>query len=776
MPSNPLRSRVHALVVLSSLCLLSACRSGPPSPEPVDNPLDYVDPFIATNGYGFRIASGLPAAAAPNGMVKIGPDTNGPMGLVPFHHYSGYWYGDDRVQGFSHLHLQGTGAWDLGIISFMPMEAFDTTRTYPGGGTRPGGYESPFRKETERASAGFYAVTLDRGDIDVELTATTRTAHHRYTFPSSATEGYVVIDLAKVLFGGRVADAKLDIDRDTQRIRGRVHNLGQMSRGFGGTVFYFEVRARHAWADSKVWADGSEPAPGTSIEGDEVGAVLRFELTGEPIEFQVGISVVDPEGAAANLEAEQPAWAFEETRAATAKAWEDLVSAVRVFGGTEKERRIFYSAFYRAFLMPTTYNDVDGRYLGQDGEVRVAEGFRYFSDLSLWDTYRTVHPLYGLLAPREALDSVKSLHAMARDSNNGFPRWPLATGETGIMLGAPAEIVLADAYLKGLTDFDVEDAYQRMRDAAIEPEAPATGRGSRRNTENYIALHYLPTPHNRPASVTVELNHADFALGNLARALGKDADADLLLERRLGYRKLFDPQTGFLWMHDGEGNIRPPPFNPILWREDEFAEASAWQTLFGPQHDVEGLVELLGGQGAFVDKLTEFFEEAKREYDALDLEDPWARGLPSSFYEHGNEPSIHIPFMFAQAGRPALTQKWVRWSMEVNYDDAPAGLAGNDDGGTLSSWYVLSALGLYPIAGSDRYVVGSPVFPKAELRVPGGLFTIEADGAEEGHIYVQSATLNGAPLTRAELKHSDLRAGGSLRFVLGPQPSEWGNW
>lgn len=766
-----------ALVHVLLLGVLAGCPGKTPdnAPPPVERPLDYVDPLIATAGFGFRIASGYPGAGLPNGMVKVSPDTNGPMGLAPFMHYSGYNYEDDKIQGFSHLHLQGTGAWDMGIIAFMPTDAFDATRTHPGGGSPTGGYQSPFRKETERASAGYYAVTLDRGSIDVELTVTTRTAHHRYAFPAGAAEGYVILDLAKTLFGGTVKAAALELDRDNQRIRGTLHSIGNMSRGFGGTRFYFEARSRQPWADAQVWADGGAPAPGTSVTGDNIGAALRFVLSGEPVELQVGVSIVSPEGAAANLAAEQPAWDFAGTRAAAERTWNDVVSAVKVYGGTEKQRRIFYSGLYRAFLMPTTYTDVDGRYHGHDGQVRTAEGYTYVSDLSLWDTYRTVQPLYALIAPERARDTVMSLHAMARDGNDGYPRWPLATGGPGIMVGAPADIAIADAYVKGITDFDVEDAYARLRAAALDRETPPTGRGARGAPEAYFDLHYVPLPAGRPASVTIELNHADFALAQLARALGRHEDADHLMERRLGYRKLFDPASGFLRAKDAAGNVRAGAWDPALWDEKEYAEASGWQTLFGPQHDVEGLIELVGGQSKLLEMLGTMFAEAKAKRELADSGDLLAQMSPSAYYEHGNEPSLHIGYTWAQAGRPAMTQHWVHWVREVEYDDKPAGLAGNDDGGTLSSWYVFSALGLYPIAGSDRYVVGTPLFPKAEVRVPGGIFTVEGKGAAEGHYYVQSVTLNGVPLEVPELRHSDLRAGGSLRFVLGPQPGTWGN-
>lgn len=765
----PRRSALPVLACLLTVAGLSCRDEVTPEPAAVERPADYIDPKIATGGLGFRITSGNPGAAAPNGMVKVSPHTNGSWGTAPFLHYTGYWSEDDRIRGFAHVHLHGTGAAGLGNLAFMPAEAFDATRT------KPDGYESYFQKSSEKATPGFYGVTLDRGNIQVEITSTTRAAHHRYTYAAGASEGFVILDLAKGLYGGRVEDASLVFDRENQRFRGVLRSRGQMSNARGDRI-WFEARTKQKWTDTKVWADGAAPVDGASVEGDVIGGVLRFPVTGEPIEIQIGLSFVSAEGAAANLAAELPDWAFAQTRAATETAWNELASAVKVFGGTDKQRRIFYSGIYHSFLMPAIYSDGDGKYPGHDGNSHVASGFRYMSDLSLWDTYRTVHPLYSLLFPREARDVVMSLHAMARDGNNGFPRWPLASGETGVMLGAPADIVLADAYLKGITDFDVADLYERLRAAALDAE-PATGRGARTGGD-YLTLGYKPWPGGRPASLTIELNHADYALGLMAQKLGKTEDAARLLERRKGWRKLWHAESGFLWAIDSAGNLRShgsdDEFDPLFWYEDEFAEASAWQTLFGPQHDVDGLIELHGGKAPFLAKLTTFMEESKKLRDAIDPEDPIGWALPYSWYEHGNEPSIHVAYMFAQAGKPSLTQKWVRWVMESDYDDAPAGLPGNDDGGTLSSWYVFSALGLYPIAGSDLYVVGAPLFPKVEFKVPGGVFTITAEGATEGHIYVQSVKINGAPLNVAEVRHADLKAGGSLAFVLGPNPSTWG--
>jgi predicted alpha-1,2-mannosidase len=750
--------------LLAFALALAACSPPPPL---VERPVEYVNPFIGSGGFGIRYGASFPGAVVPHGMAKVGPDTRGKWGNVTFLHYSGYWYDDDKIQGFSHLHLHGTGAADLGVLALMPTPAFEPTMT------KAQGYESAFDKASEAASPGAYRVTLSRGDIRAELGVTGRGAHHRYRWAQGTSRGAVVFDLAHVLPGGKVEDAQLELLPAEQRLRGSFLSVGAMSRGFGGSRIYFEARTRQPWAQSWVWTSGQAPTEGTSVAGNEIGAALEFDFGGQAeVEVQLGLSLTYLEGAAKNLAQELPAWDLEQTWRGAEEAWAERLGRIRIYGGTEAERRIFYSALYRCFLMPTDYSDVDGHYFGQDGQVHRAEGFRYLSDLSLWDTYRTVHPLYALIAQDSGKDAVISLHQMAKEGG-AFPRWPLATGETKVMLGSSAEIVLADAYLKGITGFEVRDAYARMRAAALDEVPPVGGRGGRDAVQEYLSLGYVPLPHGRPVSVTTEYAHADFALGLLAEALGEHADAEALRARSKGYRQLFEPASGFLWAKDAAGNFREGERDPTVWTED-FAEANAWQSLWLAQHDVDGLIGLLGGQQPFLDKLSQLFEGAVHHYATLDRTDLLLSNLPPPYYWHGNEPDIHAAYLFAQAGRPELTQRWVKWIRELEYTDGADGLAGNDDGGTLSAWYVFSALGLYPIAGSDRYVVGLPLFPKAELAVPGGLFTIEAEGASPENGYVQQVSLNGRALEAPEVRHADLRAGGTLKFVLGPKPSHWG--
>jgi predicted alpha-1,2-mannosidase len=334
---------------------------------------------------------------------------------------------------------------------------------------------------------------------------------------------------------------------------------------------------------------------------------------------------------------------------------------------------------------------------------------------------------------------------------------------------------IAEAYVKGLTDFDARDAYARLRAAALDPTLRREQRGGRSGIEPYLSLGYVPSSQGGSVSITTEFANDDFALSQMASALGETKDAEVLLARSRGYRKLFDPETGFLRPRDEKGQlVASGAFDPFFWGK-EYVEANAWQSLWMTAHDAEGLVALFGGQEKFVGRLTELFEKAKEELEAIKPDDLVTKSLPRPYYWHANEPDLNAAYLFAQAGRPDLTQKWARWVLSTFYSDKPDGLAGNDDGGTLSAWYVFTALGLYPLPGSDRYIVGAPLFPKVTLTVSGGVFTVEAETPLTGdNRYVQSVELNGAQLLLPEIRHADLKPGGALRFVMGPSPSIWG--
>jgi predicted alpha-1,2-mannosidase len=733
---------------------------GPPLPE-VTDPLEHVDPTIGTGGLGFAYGSAFVGAAMPHGLVKVGPDTRGPFGTVNFQHYSGYWSGDDTIQAFTHLHLHGTGATDYGILAVMPTRAFDAAKT------SVIDYEQKFAKSDEHARPGAYSVTLADGTA-VELVATVHGAHHRYDF--GINPGTLVFDLDKTLSSGTVTDAEVHLDPVTQTIRGRMHHVGGMSGGFGGYDLYFVARTRQPWAANVVWSGGTPAAAGTDATGSGVGCALSFaaaESAAEstPVELQVAVSLGSQAGAEANLAAELPAWDADATRAAAEQAWRARLEVVKVTGGTVAERRTFYTSLYHAFLMPTTIADADGTFiLAGMATPAAATGYTQMSDFSLWDTYRTVHPLYAWLAPASARDSTYSLERLG-ESLGGCPRWPIAIGEAGTMLGASCDVAIADAMVKGIARGDAafeQRVWTLLGDAALSPTQPPLGRGGRDHVDVYMQYGYVPSSIGRSVSHTTEYAHDDAALANLADALGHIADATILRTRSHGYRALFDPSVGFLRARSEAGAFGAE-FDP-LELSDDYAEANAWHSLWmAGAHDPDGLAELLGGRDALVDKLETIFTEARRDWETGD---PSAANFPRPYYWHGNEPDINAAFLFAQVGRADRTQEWARWIIDNIYADTPEGVPGNDDGGTMGAWYVFATLGLYPVPGSDRYIVSAPIFEQARVVVDGHELVIAAPGVSQRRRFVRSVTVDGAALSSPELTHAQLRTASRIEFEM----------
>jgi len=715
-----------------ALALLAACGGddAPPQLPEVTQATAWVDPRIGTGGLGYAYGSCFVGAAAPHGLAKPGPDTNGiDFGTISFQHYSGYFAEDDRIQGFSSTHLHGTGATDYGVLSIMPTLAFDPAKT------SVVNYEAHFAKADEHAAAGYYAVTLDSG-IQVELTATQRVAVERFTLPSAGT---LVIDLAKTLSGGMIDARDIAVNDAAGEITGSLHHLGAMSAGFGGYTLYFVIHG--TWSSSQTWTTGAALA------------VPAGETT-----IAIGLSLVSPEGARANLAAEVPTVDFDAVRDTTTAAWEDKLGVIKLTAETESQLRTFYTNLYHAFLMPSVIGDVDGTYVLAHQTPLVAHGYDQMSDLSLWDTYRDVAPLYAWLAPDSARDAARSLFGF--DSGLGaYPKWPLAIGETGTMLGASAEVVIADALLRGVPDSGAADAWPTLRAAAMDPTAPPGGRGGRQDVEAYMQYGYVPDTAGRSVSETTEYAHDDFALANLAGALGNTADHDALLARSHGWQKLFDPATGFLRGRGADGSVTSTPFDEFAWADD-YAEADAWQSLWmAGVHDPDGIATILGGRDAAVAKLTEFFTQAKTDWETSD---PSAANFPRKWYWAGNEPDLNAPFLFGQLGHPELTDQWVRWVEDTIYSDRPDGVPGNDDGGAMGSWYVLATLGLYPVAGSDRWLIGAPRFVHARVILGGHELSIERVG---NGTTVRTVTLDGADVS-AGLTQSQLAAGAKLVFTM----------
>ncbi len=735
---------------------LAGC-AGKPDDEPdyPDGPYEAVDPFVGTGGNGYGVGSALPGATMPFGMVKLSPDTSefsGPQ--VGFSHCGGYAYTDSSIVGFSHTHMHGIGVPGYGSVLFMPSVGFDPA------GIEGNRFRERYVKESEQAVPGYYAVTLAESGIQVEISAGMRTGFHSWTWPDGAAAGEAVlnIDLAYAIGEGQALAGAVEVMPGERRVRGWTHTDSDLGGDFR---VYFDATFDHDIVDHGTWSDGVV-GPGTATaEATSVGAWVVFDLAaGATVFAQVGISYTGPDGAEANRLAESVA-SLDEARSRAAAAWEERLGLIEVEGGSPREQRIFYSALYHAFQHPTRVNDADGTYRGFDDALH-EDGRAFHTDFSLWDTYRTLHPLLILLVPGEHSDMAQSLVRMA-EQWGGLPRWPLATSDSGCMIGTSADIVLAGSWLKGATDFDVETAWGYMWDHASGPVSCA-GRGG---IEEYLSLGYVAADvTGSSVSRTQEFAWDDWALSNLAAALGRDAEASTLLARSRTIDAIWNPAEGFFIGRNADGTWAELS-GPTRW-EDYYTEGNAWQHLWLSPH-ADLLQEVMGGREAMIARLETFFALSAEHREDSTL----GYVLPLPYYWHGNEPDIHAAYLFSASGRPHLTQEWVRWIMDVHYDLGPEGLAGNDDAGTLSAWYVFSALGFYPWAGSDRYVVGTPAFERAVVHLPGGDLVVEAAGLDDGP-YVQSVTLDGAPLDEPWFTHEAIAHGGTLSFVLGAEPSDWG--
>jgi predicted alpha-1,2-mannosidase len=544
---------------------------------------------------------------------------------------------------------------------------------------------------------------------------------------------------------------------------------------YGGLKGYFVARFNQPLKSYATWSGGETVEGRAEAAGDDAGAVLNFgNAAGKPVELMVGISFVSLENARENLEAEAGGKRFDELRAAVRSDWDSWLSRVRIESPSAEIKTIFYTNLYHSMIMPTNFTDVNGQYLGFEEEVGTAEDFTYRTDMSIWDTFRSEHPLLLLIAPEIQRDSLKSIIRMARSSGH-LPRWPSGGGEADSMFGSPADMLVAESYLKGMTDFEVEEAYDYMKVTAAAPVKD--GSGGRDYITDYNAYGYVPADAAAcSVSHTLEYAWADGSIALLADALGKTEDAALFRARSMNYKNVFNPATKYFQGRNKDGSWTEP-FSPYLttYYDDIFGlRLSAAYEEGGARHwrwtavqDTQGLIDLFG-RDYFVSELNQFMKDAAPNRAALN---------PGSGYWQGNQHDMHAIYLFDDAGRPELTQKWVRWALTERYSGDRNGLDGNDDGGTLGSWYVFSAVGLYPAAGTDRYWLGSPIVDKAVLHLGGGkTLTVIAENQSEKNMYVQSAVLNGVKLSAPCVLHSQIKEGGTLVVQMGSKPAAGGGY
>lgn len=665
-------------------------------------------------------------ANVPFGLVQLGP-TEPTRG---WDWCSGYYYDDDELIGFGHMHLSGTGIGCLGDVAFLPVKDFKQTSTR-------------FKHEAEKVHPGYYSVLLTDPNVLVELTATERCGFHRYTFKNGA-KAQLALDLSQCIGWDKLNDCLLT-QESTTRLTG--------------------FRRSNGWAaDRRIYfsIDFSQPVTVHRLDSMERVVVSVADNT-KPLLVKVALSPVSIDKAKLNMQAELAGWDFDAAVKSADEAWNRELARIEIQTNDRTKKRVFYTAMYHLMTSCSKFNDVDREYRGADGKVHKAD-FTNYTTLSLWDTYRAAHPLMTVAFPEMQRDFAQTFLNIYKQQGR-LPVWHLMGSETDCMVGNPGAIVLADLTMKGFVE-DKELALEALK---------ATQMKDIRSLGLLKKHGYIPwnlEPENETVAKALEYCAADDGVAKVAKLLGKKDDYEYFFNRSRSYKKYYDPETRFLRAVDTDGKFRLP-FNPFFaeHRTNDYTEGNAWQYTFLVPHDVKGLIKLFGSDKAFMSKLDSlFFVEGW----AGDNASPDMSGMTGQ-YAHGNEPSHHVIYMYNYAGRPDKAAPMLRKMLNEMYLDQPDGLSGNEDVGQMSAWYILSSVGLYqvdPVGG--RFVIGSPLFDKATVNVGGGkTFTVVAKNNSDKNIYVQSARLNGKTLKNSYVDFNDIRHGGTLELVMGPKPSKW---
>ena len=706
-----------------SVAALVVCFSATAVAATVQNLTQYVNQYVGTGGHGHTFMG----ANVPFGLVQLGP-TEPTRG---WDWCSGYYYDDDELIGFGHMHLSGTGIGCLGDVAFLPVKDFKQTSTR-------------FKHEAEKVHPGYYSVQLTDPNVLVELTATERCGFHRYTFKDGA-KAQLALDLSQCIGWDKLNDCLLT-QESTTRLTG--------------------FRRSNGWAaDRRIYfsIDFSQPVTVHRLDSMERVVVSVADNT-KPLLVKVALSPVSIDKAKLNMQAEMAGWDFDATVKAADDAWNRELARIQIQTNDQTKKRVFYTAMYHLMTSCSKFNDVDREYRGADGKVHKAD-FTNYTTLSLWDTYRAAHPLMTVAFPEMQRDFAQTFLNIYKQQGR-LPVWHLMGSETDCMVGNPGAIVLADLTMKGFVE-DKELALEALK---------ATQMKDIRSLGLLKEHGYIPwnlEPENETVAKALEYCAADDGVAKVAKLLGKSDDYNYFFNRSRSYKKYYDPETRFLRAVGTDGKFRLP-FNPFFaeHRTNDYTEGNAWQYTFLVPHDVKGLINLFGSDKAFMSKLDSlFFVEGW----AGDNASPDMSGMTGQ-YAHGNEPSHHVIYMYNYAGRPDKAAPLLRKMLNEMYLDQPDGLSGNEDVGQMSAWYILSSVGLYqvdPVGG--RFVIGSPLFDKATVNVGAGkTFTVVAKNNSDRNIYVQSARLNGKALKNSYIEFNDIRHGGTLELVMGPKPSKWG--
>ncbi len=706
-----------------SVAALVVCFSATAVAATMQNLTQYVNLYVGTGGHGHTFMG----ANVPFGLVQLGP-TEPTRG---WDWCSGYYYDDDELIGFGHMHLSGTGIGCLGDVAFLPVKDFKQT-------------SARFTHEAEKVHPGYYSLQLTDPNVLVELTATERCGFHRYTFKDGA-KAQLALDLSQCIGWDKLNDCLL-----TQESATRLTGFRRSNGWAADRRIYFSI-------------DFSQPVTVHRLDSMERVVVSVADNT-KPLLVKVALSPVSIDKAKLNMQAEMAGWDFDATVKAADDAWNRELARIEIQTNDQTKKRVFYTAMYHLMTSCSKFNDVDREYRGADGKVHKAD-FTNYTTLSLWDTYRAAHPLMTVAFPEMQRDFAQTFLNIYKQQGR-LPVWHLMGSETDCMVGNPGAIVLADLTMKGFVE-DKELALEALK---------ATQMKDIRSLGLLKEHGYIPwnlEPENETVAKALEYCAADDGVAKVAKLLGKVDDYNYFFNRSRSYKKYYDPETRFLRAVGTDGKFRLP-FNPFFaeHRTNDYTEGNAWQYTFLVPHDVKGLINLFGSDKAFMSKLDSlFFVEGW----AGDNASPDMSGMTGQ-YAHGNEPSHHVIYMYNYAGRPDKAAPLLRKMLNEMYLDQPDGLSGNEDVGQMSAWYILSSVGLYqvdPVGG--RFVIGSPLFDKATVNVGAGkTFTVVAKNNSDRNIYVQSARLNGKALKNSYIDFNDISHGGTLELVMGPKPSKWG--
>ena len=742
--------------------------------DQVSDKVSYVNPMIGTEGMGHT----FPGACAPFGIVQLSPDTdtiphniNGVYQGKVYEYCAGYQHTDNTIVGFSHTHLSGTGHSDLGDLLIMPQTG--VLQLNPGTKDDPdSGYRQRFSHDTEQASPGYYTVTLNDTGIKAELTATQRVGVHKYTYPKGSDQR-IILDLLHGLYNydGKVLWSTLRVENDTLLTGMRLTDGWARTNYTYFAISFSKPISSYGYQDRKpekyvgFWRKFDRYHNFPDMAGRSMVAYFNFDKDqSHELVVKVALSAVSTEGAKKNLQAEAAGKSFEAICQETREAWNRELSVIDC-NGTNDQKAMLYTSLYHTMINPSIYMDVDRQYRGVDGNIHTADDFDNYTVFSVWDTYRAEHPLLGLLKPSRNTNMVKSMiHHQQQQALGMLPVWSLMGNEGWCMTGYHSVTVLADAIVKG-ADIDKEEALNAMVQTATNPYFPSV--------IDYMRLGYAPfDTDNTAASNTLEYSFDDWTIYAAAKATGNKQIAATFMQRALNYRNTYDPSIGFASPRYLNGEFKKD-LDPYQTYGEGFIEGNSWNFSFHVPHDVDGLIQIMGGEQAFLDKLNRLFVMDLPEKYYADNEDITAECLVGG-YVHGNEPSHHVPYLYAWTATPWKTQEWLRTILNKMYRNHIRGLGGNDDCGQMSAWYIFSSMGFYPVApGTDQYVLGAPYLPYMKVTLENGhTVEIKAPKVSDKNRYVQRVRINGQPYSKLYITHSQLTEGCTIEFDMGPKPNK----